>query len=441
MKTVVFSLGLGFLTIVTAPGMGCRDLKIGGILVAGLNPSGFDNDAQTDAFGAEDTTTVTADLEQIDFGVDFAYQWTLKNTLTGSLDLTSDMDVTLGDTVHAKFEIFSEGFQRLSYVRFLGSKLTNFRIDYSLTVESYPYVEFDVESVVPALSLNDPLPWTAGLCVMFYYDGNPNDAMKDKGRSVVVTNAPPVDLGSAKHSSSSLGLGLALSYSGLSGKEALFDYYMSGSYVRDLGATDFSDLQGAINGRTPPSGGFTYEYRGSPSSLGIDFDLGTGVAGEIYGSMRIRYSNWDGGEDVQLGFGYAPRDNDSDGLPNDWEDANGMNKNMATDALVSDKDHDLYADYFEYLAGTDPSDAKSLLRISHTMYRRTSDEFMLEWESVSGKSYDIEYLPKGAMNWMPLSGGQNLSASKGATTSHVHEDASAETGGTALYRVGLRVSF
>ena len=78
-------------------------------------------------------------------------------------------------------------------------------------------------------------------------------------------------------------------------------------------------------------------------------------------------------------------DADGDGLPNDWEDAHGLNKSM-DDALL-DPDKDGFSNRQEYLAGTDPQSAASMLAlISATPNHGGTD---LRFEAVAGRSYTI----------------------------------------------------
>src|SRR5439155_2416492 len=64
-------------------------------------------------------------------------------------------------------------------------------------------------------------------------------------------------------------------------------------------------------------------------------------------------------------------DEDGDGLPDDWESANGLISTNAADAAL-DADADGATNLQEYLAGTDPQDPLSFLRIDGIDWNRSS---------------------------------------------------------------------
>ena len=103
-----------------------------------------------------------------------------------------------------------------------------------------------------------------------------------------------------------------------------------------------------------------------------------------------------GGSSLALDFGplrpLDPGDDDGDGLNNSWERALGT-----ADRPTADYDDDGMLDLHEMLAGTDPTDAASLLEVrgawSETNvpgYDPLARMLHVQWPAVPGKSYQLE---------------------------------------------------
>jgi len=110
----------------------------------------------------------------------------------------------------------------------------------------------------------------------------------------------------------------------------------------------------------------------------------------------------------------ASADTDGDGMPDDWELANGFNPLDPSDA-AADADNDGMSNLSEYLAGTDPRNANSRLRITSQTFN--SGNFVLQFPAISGKTYSVLYrtnITSGA--WNKLADVSNVSTSGTVTT-------------------------
>lgn len=98
-----------------------------------------------------------------------------------------------------------------------------------------------------------------------------------------------------------------------------------------------------------------------------------------------------------------PPDTDSDGLPDDWEQVHGLNRQVSDgdDGASGDPDQDGLTNREEFLAGTHPRDAASRLHIESAGL--TSQGIELRFPAAANRTYTVQYcddLSTGA--WLKL---------------------------------------
>jgi hypothetical protein len=121
----------------------------------------------------------------------------------------------------------------------------------------------------------------------------------------------------------------------------------------------------------------------------------------------------------------------NDGIPDSWRLRYFGTVSNLLSVASADADGDGADNWSEYLAGTDPTDPKSCLRLSDfQMLTAQGTQCVLRWPSVAGKQYLVEASPTlFPANWMPLS------TNSGSGSDLMFQDASGAS--PCFYRVRL----
>ncbi len=123
----------------------------------------------------------------------------------------------------------------------------------------------------------------------------------------------------------------------------------------------------------------------------------------------------------------GPSDSDGDGMPDAWEQSNGLNPLNPGDA-AQDADTDGMTNLQEYLAGTNPQSAASVLKLLISL--TPANAARLRFDAVANVSYTIQQRPGlESGSWSTL---QNIAAAPGNRTITV---TNIVAGGNRFYRV------
>ena len=121
---------------------------------------------------------------------------------------------------------------------------------------------------------------------------------------------------------------------------------------------------------------------------GLLFAGGTLWADTIIVTNRDAQFMYIGGTLIYRNLILTPEfDADSDGIPNGWEQAHGLDP-LNPDDAEADNDGDGMSNLQEYLAGTDPNNAAS--RFAITSLALTNGHVRVNWSAVGGHSYVVQ---------------------------------------------------
>lgn len=127
------------------------------------------------------------------------------------------------------------------------------------------------------------------------------------------------------------------------------------------------------------------------AALGVSFS-GSGQEPVVLGAVTVRLA-------------FPPNfDNDGDGLLDNWELAYGLDPQDpdGDHGATGDPDRDGHTNSQEQIAGTDPTDGNSVLRLS--LAPVDSGFYRVSWSAVPGKSYQLEYAEADIRNFTQFIG-------------------------------------
>jgi glycosidase len=165
-------------------------------------------------------------------------------------------------------------------------------------------------------------------------------------------------------------------------------------------------IDGALQARTNANG--TARYRFDDQTAGDDknelrFDWSGMTSGQHYIQVLFHGDglNLEAARLVNVTL-FGVTDTDGDGLPDTWEMQFGLNPNDSTGINGPDGDPDMdgFTNLQEYLAGTNPRDENSLLRITQL----SNGGRRISWQSVPGKNYQVYSAQDITEAFEPLSG-------------------------------------
>jgi outer membrane protein assembly factor BamB len=136
----------------------------------------------------------------------------------------------------------------------------------------------------------------------------------------------------------------------------------------------------------------SYGATGLPPGISVTGNLISGVPMQVGVSMVTLMATNSAGvatKTLELKV-VAEWDNDEDGMPDEWEIAHRLNPKFKWDANL-DYDGDGLSNRAEYMAGTDPRDSRSTLKIKDMLIGADGKALIKFDSSINGRWYNVEY--------------------------------------------------
>ena len=126
---------------------------------------------------------------------------------------------------------------------------------------------------------------------------------------------------------------------------------------------------------------------------------------------------------------YTMTDANGNGMPDSWEQTY-FGSASSTNTAFTDTDHDGATDLAEFLAGTNPTNAVSVLQFFTPAVQNTG-AVRFDWPTVPGRSYRMRSSDSSLTNWIPVADWTRANGSILSFTTNV-------TSGTRFYKVEAR---
>ncbi len=148
-----------------------------------------------------------------------------------------------------------------------------------------------------------------------------------------------------------------------------------------------------------PDAGYVPYIRTDKVNYKVDSGLWPGGANQTGKSLQRKNSilfgndpnNWAADVPNAGQVSLALQDTDGDGMPDSWESAYGLSITNAADATL-DLDNDGVNSLGEYLAGTNPNDPSSCLKIGRLVpFEGTNVPALVQFMAYSNATYSVEY--------------------------------------------------